>query len=212
MPPQRPSKTAWLREHQSDPYVKRARAEGFRSRAVYKLMEIAQRERLIRNGMTVLDIGAAPGSWSQWAQQRIGRSGRLVAVDLLPIKPIESVQILRGDIRDTELLETLNEVLGGSRADLVISDMAPNISGIATIDQARGAELLQSVLDVCERVLRPEGALLTKLFEGEQVAALRRDCETRFRRCVIRKPKASRARSRESYLLARGYRHGANGR
>ena len=212
MPRTHSSKSAWLREHQSDPYVKRARAEGFRSRAVYKLMEIDQRDRLIRNGMTVLDIGAAPGGWSQWVQQRIGRGGRLVAVDLLPIEPIESVQILRGDIRDTELLETLDEVLEGSRADLVISDMAPNISGMAAIDQARGAELLQSVLDVCERILHPEGALLTKLFEGEQVTELRRDCETRFRRCVIRKPKASRARSRESYLLARGYQHGVDAR
>jgi 23S rRNA (uridine2552-2'-O)-methyltransferase len=176
------------------------------------LIEIDQRDRLIRNGMTVLDIGAAPGGWSQWVQQRIGRSGRLVAIDLLPIEAIENVQILRGDIRDTGLLKTLDEVLDGSRADLVISDMAPNISGMATIDQARGAELLRSVLDVCERVLRREGALLAKLFEGEQVAALRRDCDTRFQRCMIRKPKASRARSRESYLLARGYQYCAGGR
>ncbi|MDH3378377.1 MAG: RlmE family RNA methyltransferase [Gammaproteobacteria bacterium] len=211
MPRSRSSKSTWLREHQSDPYVRRAQAEGYRSRAVYKLMEMDQRDGLIQNGMTVLDIGAAPGSWAQWVQQRIGRSGRLVAVDLLPIEPIENVQFLHGDIRDARLLEALDELLDGRHTDLVISDIAPNISGMALVDQARGAELLRTVLNVCERVLRREGALLVKLFEGEQAAALRRDCEMRFQRCVIRKPKASRARSRESYLLARGYQHRAGG-
>ena len=202
------SSSRWLREHFDDPYVKRAQAEGLRSRAAYKLDELIERDRLLRPGMTVVDLGAAPGGWSQVVRQRLGDSGRLLALDILPMQGIAGVEFIEGDFRESGVLARLEALLDGARADLVLSDMAPNITGVASVDQARAMHLAELAADVCRGWLRPGGALLIKLFQGagfdDYVRNLRRD----FARVTMRKPKASRARSREVYALAAGFRGG----
>jgi 23S rRNA (uridine2552-2'-O)-methyltransferase len=201
----RKSSQAWLNRHFRDPYVKRAQQTGARSRAYYKLAEIDARDKLLRSGLIVVDLGAAPGGWSEYAAQRVGARGRVLAVDLLPLAPIKGVDFVQGDFTDPRVLDLLTARLEVP-ADLVISDMAPNISGIPATDQARSMELAEQALDFAETTLRPGGALLVKAFHGagfeNLIARLRRS----FHKVATRKPEASRAESREVYLLAKGFR------
>jgi 23S rRNA (uridine2552-2'-O)-methyltransferase len=196
----------WLREHFSDPYVKRARAEGARSRAVFKLEEIDRRERLLRPGLVVLDLGAAPGAWSQYAARRVGPGGRVLASDILAMPAIGGVEFLQGDLREPAVLEAIEQAVGPAGVDLLLSDMAPNLSGMAEIDAPRAMYLAELALELAQTVLKPGGAALIKLLQGagfqELVALARR----RFERVKFLKPQASRARSPETYLLASGKR------
>jgi 23S rRNA (uridine2552-2'-O)-methyltransferase len=203
------SSDRWLREHFADPFVKRARSEGWRSRAVFKLESIDQSERLLRPGMVVLDLGAAPGAWSQYARRRVGASGRVLATDILPMDALPGVQFVQGDFREQAVLEALGAALGPAAAggvDLLLSDMAPNLSGMDAIDAPRSLYLAELALELAGTVLKPQGSALIKLFQGagfqEWVAAARR----RFVRLRFLKPEASRARSPETYLLASGRR------
>lgn len=182
--------------------MRKARIEGWRSRAAFKLMEIDQREHLLRRGALVIDLGAAPGGWSQVAARRVGATGRVIAVDLLAMEPIEGVQCIQGDFTDETVIMEIERLLGGGLADLVLSDMAPNISGNWSVDQPRSVELAQSVLGATARLLKPGGAALLKLFQGEGQEQLLRDFRTRFGAVRLRKPDASRAESREIYLMA----------
>jgi 23S rRNA (uridine2552-2'-O)-methyltransferase len=195
----------WYQAHVRDPYVRRAQREDYRSRAAYKLMEIDRKERLFKPGQIVLDLGAAPGSWSQYAAARVGRQGRILAVDLLPMEPIGNVACLQGDIADPAVADRCLEWLGGARADLVISDLAPNLTGISATDQARMLELAGAVRQLACRALRPGGDLLIKLFQGEEFMSFVRCLEKDFQRVVARKPPASRGASREMYVLGRGF-------
>lgn len=195
----------WLREHFDDPYVKRAQQEGYRSRAVYKLEEIDRRDRLLRPGMTVVDLGAAPGGWSQYARRAVGEKGRVVALDILPMDSMAGVEILQGDFREQEVLDRLLQTLGDHPVDLVISDMAPNISGVNSVDQARAMYLAELAVDLAKQILKPGGDLLLKVFQGEGFDAILAELRRSFKSIVIRKPKASRPRSREVYALARNY-------
>ena len=194
----------WLQRHVKDPYVRKARAEGFRSRAAYKLLEINTRDRLFMPGTLVVDLGAAPGGWSQVAAQKVAPGGKVIAVDLLEIAPISNVAVLRGDCREAGIQAQLVEALGGQKADAVLSDMSPNISGIASADQARAAELVQMAMDFCREWLQKEGVLLVKVFQGEEFAGLLKELKSMFREVRTLKPAASREESRETYLLARG--------
>lgn len=200
------SSKAWLREHHGDVYVNQAKREGYRSRAAYKLLEIDRKDRLLRPGMTVVDLGAAPGGWSQVAAQRVGKQGRVIALDRLDMPPLPGVEFIQGDILDDDYVAFVRERLGSGLADLVISDMAPNISGVDAVDQPRSIYLAELALDLAERVLAPGGDLLVKVFQGAGSEAYMADLRSRFSKVVVRKPQASRARSREIYLLARGFR------
>jgi 23S rRNA (uridine2552-2'-O)-methyltransferase len=200
------SSERWLREHFSDPFVKRAQAEGWRSRAVYKLEQIDQRERLLKPGMVVLDLGAAPGAWSQYVRRRVGPAGRVLATDLLPMEPLAGVEFLQGDFREEAVFQELKNTLGGARVDLLLSDMAPNLSGMDAIDAPRGMYLAELALDMARVVLKPGASALIKVLQGagfEELVALAR---TRFGRVRCLKPEASRSRSAETYLLASGIR------
>lgn len=197
------SKT-WMQEHVNDPYVQRANAEGYRSRAAYKLMEIDDRDHLVRPGMVVVDLGAAPGSWAQVAVQRSGPRGRVLALDLLPIEPIPGVDFLQGDFLEDAVLAEFEGRLGGAEVDLVMSDMAPNMSGMAVIDQARSIHLGELALDFASRHLKPGGNFLVKVFQGEGFMEYRQEVAKAFRTVQVRKPKASRDRSAEVYLLGQG--------
>lgn len=197
------SSPRWLQRHVADPFVRRAREAGYRSRAAFKLLEIDTRERLLRPGCKVVDLGAAPGGWSQIAAERVKPGGLVVAVDLLEIAPISGVIALRGDFCDPALQAAIMVALDGGKADLVLSDVSPNISGIASADQARAAELLRSAIAFCHRQLKPGGALLAKVFQGEEFEAVLAALKTTFREVRTRKPAASRGESRETYLLAR---------
>ena len=200
------SSRRWLKEHFDDEFVKRAQREGFRSRAVYKLDEIQQRDHIIRPGMTIVDLGAAPGGWSQYALGLVGRKGRIVAMDILPMAPLPGVEFVQGDFHDDAVLEQLLQAMQGQAIDLVMSDIAPNITGVDVVDQPRAMYLAELAVDFADKVLRPGGDLLVKLFQGEGFDELLRDLRSRYEKVVIRKPKASRARSREVYALARGRR------
>jgi 23S rRNA (uridine2552-2'-O)-methyltransferase len=195
---------AWMREHINDPYVQRAKAEGYRSRAAYKLLELDKKDRLLVPGQLVVDLGAAPGSWSQVVVAKLGTKGRVVAVDLLPMEPLAGVHIVQGDFREQEVLDALLLALGGRKADLVISDLAPNISGIGVSDQARSMYLCELALEFARQCLAPGGSLLVKVFQGagftEFLAAMRKA----FAKVGSRKPEASRGRSSEMYLLGKG--------
>jgi 23S rRNA (uridine2552-2'-O)-methyltransferase len=200
------SSERWLREHFSDPFVKRAQAEGWRSRAVFKLEQIDQRERLLKPGMVVLDLGAAPGAWSQYVRRRVGTSGRVVASDLLPMEPLAGVEFLQGDFREDAVFQQLKNTLGAAGADLLLSDMAPNMSGMDAIDAPRGMYLAELALDMAGEVLKPGAGALIKVLQAagfEELVALAR---TRFGRVRCLKPEASRSRSPETYLLASGMR------
>lgn len=200
------SSRRWLAEHFSDEYVKLAQEHGYRSRAAFKLEEIDRRDRLFKPGMRVVDLGAAPGGWSQYALHRIGKSGRIIALDLLPMEEIAGVTFLQGDFQDDEVLNRLLDALAGNPVDLVLSDMAPNMSGLRVIDQPRAMYLAELALDVSRKVLRPSGALVVKLFQGAGLEAFQRDVRLYFAQLVYRKPKASRDRSPEVYLVAKGYK------
>lgn len=197
---------AWMREHVTDPFVKRARKEGYRSRAAYKLTEIVERDKLIRPGMTVVELGAAPGGWCQIVASLVGQKGRVIALDLLEMAPIPGVTFIRGDFREDAPRHALEQALGGRQADLVLSDLAPNISGVAATDQARAAELAELALAFAERHLKPGGSFLVKAFHGAGIDEVRRRMAVAFETVSVRKPKASRDRSSEFYLLARGRR------
>src|SRR5712671_8152744 len=198
------SSSAWLKRHVSDPYVHRARAEGYRSRSAYKLIEIAKRDRLARPGDHVVDLGAAPGGWAQALAERVGRSGRVIAVDLLEIAPIPGVSVVRGDFREETVLQRLEDALEGRKLDLVVSDMAPNLSGVRTTDQARSVHLCELALAFAKDHLKPRGAFLVKVFQGtaypEFLAAMR----VVFITVASRKPGASRGDSKEMYLVGKG--------
>ena len=196
------SSTRWLREHFQDPFVKKAQAEGLRSRAAFKLTELIERDRLLRPGMNVVDLGAAPGGWTQVVRESLGDSGRVIALDVLPMQGIAGVDVLQGDFRDAALLARLEALLSGARLDLVLSDMAPNMSGVVLADQARVMELAELALAFAQRWLKPGGAFLVKLFQGAGFDDFVRDLRQGFERVSMRKPKASRARSREVYALA----------
>src|SRR6185436_16180132 len=198
------SSNQWLQRHVKDPFVKKARADGYRSRAAYKLIETNGKERFLVPGAKVVDLGAAPGGWSQVAAQKVAPGGKVVAVDLLEIAPISNVMILRGDCREAGVQAQLAEALGGDRADVVLSDMSPNISGIASADQARAAELVQMAMDFCRERLKKEGVFLVKVFQGGEFAGLLKELKGMFREVRTLKPAASREESRETYLLARG--------
>jgi 23S rRNA (uridine2552-2'-O)-methyltransferase len=197
---------SWMQEHVADAYVKRARVEGMRSRAAYKLEQIADRDRLLRPGMVVVDLGAAPGSWSQVAVEKVGPQGRVVALDLLEMTPLRGVQFIRGDFRDAAAVAELERALGGRQADLVLSDMAPNLSGIAMTDQARALELAELALDFAVKHLKPQGNLLVKAFQGAAFDELLRAMRRHFTAVAARKPEASRGRSSEVYLVGKGLR------
>ena len=198
------SSNQWLQRHAKDPYVRKARSEGYRSRAAYKLIEINTRERFLVPGVRVVDLGAAPGGWAQVAAQKVAPGGKVIAVDLLEIAPISHVTVLRGDCREAGIQAQLAEALGGGKADVVLSDMSPNISGIASADQARAAELVQMAMDFCRVRLQKEGVFLVKVFQGAEFAGLLKELKGMFREVRTLKPAASREKSRETYLLARG--------
>ncbi len=197
------SSNAWLQRHVNDPYVHKAKARGYRSRAAYKLIEIAERDRLLHPGATVVDLGAAPGGWSQAIAERIGRSGSVIAVDLLEIAPIPGVTVLRGDFRDEAVLQQLQHMLGGRRVDLVVSDMAPNLSGVSATDQARSIHLCELALEFAKVHLKPQGGLLVKVFQGAGYPGFLNAVRGAFVKVVSRKPEASRDRSSEMYLVAK---------
>jgi 23S rRNA (uridine2552-2'-O)-methyltransferase len=197
---------AWIHEHVNDAYVQRARAEGWRSRAAFKLTEIDDKDKLLKPGMTVVDLGSAPGSWSQVAAKRVAPGGRLIALDLLPMDPIHGVEFIQGDFHEEAVLRALTDTLAGRQVDLVLSDMAPNMSGIAMVDQARVMLLAELTLEFSGQHLKPGGDLLVKVFQGDGFMELRQAMQRQFQAVQIRKPAASRNRSAEIYLLARGKR------
>jgi 23S rRNA (uridine2552-2'-O)-methyltransferase len=199
----KPSKTSkqWMREHVSDPFVQKAQKEGYRSRAAYKLLEIDEKDRLLRPGMVVVDLGATPGGWSQVAA---AKGCKVIALDLLPLLPLPGVAFIQGDFREEEVLRQLEAVLAGQQVGLVISDMAPNISGVPSADQARAMHLVELAMEFALEHLKPEGSFLVKVFQGVGFEELLRQMRSRFAKVVTRKPKASRDRSSEVYLLGSG--------
>lgn len=199
------SSRRWLDRHFKDEYVKRAQKEGYRSRAVFKLLEIQEKDHIIKPGQTVVDLGAAPGGWCQVAKRIVGAKGKVIALDILPMEPMEDVDIIQGDFRDEGPLQELTEVLAGRPVDLVISDMAPNVSGMAAVDQPRAMYLCELALDFAKQVLVPGGSFVVKVFQGEGFDEYLRELRGCFKKVVARKPKASRSRSREVYLVAGNY-------
>ncbi|MBI3524699.1 MAG: RlmE family RNA methyltransferase [Betaproteobacteria bacterium] len=194
---------AWMHEHVTDPYVQRAKAEGWRSRAAFKLIEIDEKDRLLKPGMTVVDLGAAPGSWSQYAVKRIHPTGRLFALDILEMTPIAGVDFIQGDFREETVLRQLEASLGGRTVDLVLSDMAPNMSGVQDIDQARVMHLAELTLEFATQHLKPGGDMLVKVFQGAGYMELRAAMQSVFEALLVRKPAASRGRSAETFLMGR---------
>jgi 23S rRNA (uridine2552-2'-O)-methyltransferase len=197
---------AWIREHINDPYVQRAKAEGYRSRAAYKLLELDKKDRLLVPGQLVVDLGAAPGSWSQVAVAKLGTRGRVVAVDILPMEPLAGVHFVQGDFREPEVLAALLAELRGRKIGLVISDLAPNISGIGVSDQARSMYLCELALEFARQCLAPGGALLVKVFQGAGFTEFLAGMRKSFVKVGSRKPEASRGRSSEMYLLGKGFK------
>jgi len=193
----------WLKSHFDDEFVKRAQREGYRSRAVYKLEEIQRKDRILRPGMTVIDLGAAPGGWSQYAAQALRGSGRIIALDILPMEPLAGVEFLQGDFREEAVFARLLERLAGAPVDLVMSDMAPNISGMQAVDQPGSMYLAELAVDFADRVLRKGGVLLFKAFQGEGFDPLVKALRVHYQAIRIRKPRASRPKSREVYVLAK---------
>lgn len=200
------SSKRWLQEHFDDQYVKRSQEDGWRSRASYKLLEINEKDKLFRPGMRVVDLGAAPGGWTQVAAEIIGDSGRIVASDILPMDPIAGATFVQGDFTEDSVLEKILEAIGSDEVDLVISDMAPNMSGAQSIDQPKAMYLVELALDLSRQVLRKNGVFLAKVFQGEGFEEYLKDLRSSFTKVITRKPDASRARSREVYLLAKGFK------
>jgi len=200
------SSKSWLKEHFDDEYVRRAQKDGYRSRAIYKLIEIDKKDRLVKPGMTIIDLGAAPGGWSEYCVKKLSKKGTMVALDILPMEPIDGVSIIKGDFREDAVFDELMKVMNNNKADLVISDMAPNITGMDSVDMPRAYYLCELALDLAKLALQPGGGFLVKLFQGEGFEAYSKDLKTHFNKVVMRKPKASRARSREVYALATGFK------
>ena len=205
MAKKRSSSKAWLKEHRDDPYVQQAQREGYRSRACYKLLELQERDRLLRPGMVVLDLGSAPGGWSQVASQLIGGKGTIIASDILPMDSLEDVTFIEGDFTEEAVFAQIVQALDGSPVDLVLSDMAPNMSGVAAVDQPRAIYLVELALDLARQVLAPGGTFVAKLFHGEGFDELFKDTKGSFAKVLTRKPKASRPRSREVYMVAKDF-------
>ena len=197
---------AWMREHLTDPYVREATRLGYRSRAAFKLLELAERDALFRPEMTVVDLGAAPGSWSQVLRQKLGPKARIVAIDLLPMEPIPGVAFIEADFESAEGIAAVEKALGAAKADLVLSDMSPNLSGIDVVDQARSVALAELAVEFARLHLQPGGDLAVKVFQGAGLDAFQRELRGDFRNAYLRKPKASRDRSREHYLVGKGFR------
>lgn len=205
------SSKGWLKEHFDDEYVRRSQKDGYRSRAIYKLIEIDQKDRLLKSGMTIVDLGAAPGGWSEYCVKKLGKKGKVIALDILPMEPIDGVTIIEGDFRENSVFEELMAVMDpdsadNCKADLVISDMAPNISGMGSVDMPRAYYLCELALELARQTLKPGGSLLVKLFQGEGFEAYNKELKFSFSKVVMRKPKASRPRSREIYALASGFK------
>ena len=205
------SSKSWLKEHFDDEYVRRSQQDGYRSRAIYKLIEIDQKDRLVKPGMTIIDLGAAPGGWSEYCVKKLGKKGSMIALDILPMEAIDGVTIIEGDFREGAVFDELMTIMNNSevdngKADLVISDMAPNISGMGSVDMPRAYYLCELALDLARQVLKPGGGLLVKLFQGEGFEVYSKELKTSFSKVVMRKPKASRPRSREIYALATGFK------
>jgi len=199
---------AWMHQHVSDPYVQRAVAQGYRTRAAFKLMEIDDRDRLLRRGSVVVELGAAPGGWSQVVAERVLPGGRVIALDILPMEPVPGVVVIEGDFRDSGTLARLEQALGGERADLVVSDMAPNLSGVGASDQARAMHLCELALEFARDHLKPRGAFLVKGFQGVGFPGFVAELRKAFETVVSRKPRASRGRSAEMYLIGKGLKSG----
>ncbi len=199
------SSSNWLREHFDDPFVLKAQQEGYRCRAVYKLAEINEKDQLLQPGMTVLDLGSAPGGWSQWVSHQLKGTGRVVASDILSMDPLPGVDFVQGDFRQQQVLDTILATMGDFKADLVLSDMAPNMSGVESIDQPGSMYLAELALELVDQVANPKASFLVKVFQGSGFDAYMKDMRSRFLSVKTRKPKASRARSREVYILGIGY-------
>jgi len=199
------SSRQWLDRHFNDEYVKRAQRDGYRSRAAFKLLEIQEKDRLVKPAQTIVDLGAAPGGWSQIAEKLVGNKGRVVALDILPMDALAGVEFIQGDFREDGPLSELRALLDGTPVDLVISDMAPNVTGMSAVDQPQAMYLCELALDFAREVLRPQGDFLIKVFQGEGFDVYLKELRTSFSKVVTRKPEASRSKSREVYLLARGY-------
>lgn len=197
------SSRRWLKEHFSDTYVKQAQQEGYRSRATYKLLELQEKDKLFKPGMVVIDLGAAPGGWSQVITKLVGAKGQVVALDILPMEPIEGVEFIQGDFTQQKVLDDLLKLLNDKKIDWVVSDMAPNLSGIDSVDQPRSLELAELALDFALQVLDKQGSFLVKVFQGSGIDQYIQEVRKHFKKVTIRKPKASRGRSREVYVLAR---------
>ncbi|MDD2660753.1 MAG: 23S rRNA (uridine(2552)-2'-O)-methyltransferase RlmE [Methylococcales bacterium] len=200
------SSSRWMQEHFEDEYVKMAQAKGYRSRAVFKLKEIQDKDQIIRPGMNVVDLGAAPGGWSQFARQLIGKKNKLIALDMLPMDTLDGVDFIQGDFREEAVLDQLHAVLEGAPVNLVMSDMAPNMSGNRGVDQPSAIYLGELALDTAKAVLSKDGSFLVKLFHGEGFEAFHLEVQRYFTKVVIRKPKASRPRSNEIYILGKGFK------
>lgn len=204
--PRSKSSKRWLQEHFDDPYVKKAQAEGYRSRAVYKLIELDEKETLIQPKQSVIDLGAAPGGWTQYLSQKLDGRGTIIALDVLPMDAMADVTIITGDFQEQSVLDALLAATPPEGVDLILSDMAPNMSGNPAVDIPRAMSLFELALDLCSLVLKPNGTLLMKVFHGEGFEALQQSTRAQFLKVSMRKPKASRPRSREVYLLAKGYK------
>lgn len=196
----------WLQEHVNDPYVKQAQKDGYRARSSYKLIELNEKDRLIRPGMLILDLGSAPGGWSQVAGKLVGEKGRVLATDILPMDAIKNVDFIQGDFTDEAVFNQILEALNGEKPDLVISDIAPNITGIDSADQGTSIYLVELALDMVRRVLKPKGNFVAKVFQGTGSDAYLKDVRKSFDKVSVRKPKASRPRSREVYVVAKGFK------
>jgi 23S rRNA (uridine2552-2'-O)-methyltransferase len=204
--PRSKSSNEWLRRHVNDPYVKQAQIDGYRSRSAYKLIELNDKDRLIKPGMRILDLGSAPGGWSQVAGKLVGRKGRVLATDILPMDPVPNVDFIQGDFNDEAVVESLLAWLGGGRFDLIISDIAPNLSGIDSADQAGSMYFLELALDTVRKTLKPGATFAAKMFQGSGSDEYVKELRKSFEKVLIRKPAASRAQSREVYIVAKGYK------
>ena len=196
----------WLQEHVNDPYVKQAQKDGYRSRASYKLLQLNEKDKLLRPGMLVMDLGSAPGGWSQVAGHIVGDKGQVLATDILPMDPLSRVDFIQGDFTEEPVLEKILALLDGRRPDIILSDMAPNISGIDSADQASSMYLVELALDMARQVLKPKGDFVAKVFQGAGSDAFLKDLRGTFDKVLVRKPAASRARSREVYMVGKGFK------
>ncbi len=203
------SSGSWLQEHVNDPYVKQARQAGYRSRASYKLIQLNEKDKLIRPGMLIVDLGSAPGGWSQVAGNLVGSKGKVVATDILPMEPVKNVDFIQGDFTEEPVLHQILAVLAGRKPDLILCDIAPNISGIDIADQASSIYLVELALDMARQALKPKGDFVAKVFQGAGSEAFLKDLRSSFEKLMIRKPAASRPRSREVYVVAKGFKGAA---